>query len=61
MKWPGGDLAGWGKAAGFHPKFSRTPLRVLKQGVTWPILYVKKLCGEWRAWARWKLGDLLGG
>jgi len=49
MKWPGGDLAGWGKAAGFHPKLSRTPLRVLNQGVTWPILYVKKLSGEWRA------------
>lgn len=49
MKWPGGDFTGWDKAAGFHSKFSRTPLRVLNQAVRWPVLYVKKLCGEWRA------------
>lgn len=49
MKWPGGDLMGWGKAAGCHSEFSRTPLRVLIQAVRWPVSYVKKLCGEWRA------------
>lgn len=45
MKEPDHDLVDEGKTSKFHPKFDGTPLRVLSQGMTWSILYVKKLCG----------------